>query len=211
MLGIAIALSAPAAAQSGDPGFGRFFTTPRTRSELDNARENYTLDRPPPRDPREEQAADRPQQVQLNGMILRSDGSGQAWINGSPKGQIGGSVESVTIDTAGARPRAVVTLPGGERVTLRPGEVFSLESGRVRDAFQHKAAEPEPEAPEENETTEQDGDKTADHPEAEAFDESELADQDSRILLLEKRLEKLESSIKTDETTGDASTESERN
>lgn len=194
-----LAAGAPAQSeQSGsDPGFGRFFTTPGTRAELNNARDNYTGDtpsRPAPSTARP--AREAPQSVKLNGVILRSDGSGQVWINGSSSADSRGVVEAVSLDRSRRnRPVAAVTMPGGNSINLRPGEEFSLKTGKVRDSFQQEGVRPEKPASGDDKAAEDDAEKTAESEDMEEFDEAELADRDFRIRLLEKRLEKLESSL----------------
>ena len=168
---------------------GRFFTDPKTRMELNMARDRFDFN--PAVDAAPEQSVEQLflPEVSLNGLIIRGDGSTEVWVNdvGSVRNQsISQELKLNTRHLHGSTVR--VSLPGGETIQLKPGQVYSLETAKVREAYESLPDElPEP-APIEEETPE-----TVEAEVVEEFDESVLAeDQDSKIRLLEERIQKLE-------------------
>ncbi len=181
LLCIASLLPAWAVAEDDDVHFGRLFTEPKTRDNLDESRKQNSSEHLPMADEMEEDAAVTV--LKMDGVILRRDGSAEVWINGVRSD----SPQAVRRSTGN---RFEVALPGGGEVVLKPGQVYSLENRRVIEGYEVEkllAAErkaSEPEAGAETKATE----PAAAKPEAAKeqpteFDESELAKQDFGIKL----------------------------
>jgi hypothetical protein len=196
LLGIAIVLSIPAvlsAQAQGEPEFGRFFIDHKTRMELDHARDTWQ-----PSTQAETEDAQTIQElflpeVKLNGLIIRSDGSGEVWVNNAPSFSDNAISKELKINTRHLRNNQVrISLPDGGTVNLKPGQIYSLESQRIREAYEDyipRVMTPMPE-PVEEENTEPE--KPVETAKDEGFDESVLAESESKIKLLEERIEKLE-------------------
>lgn len=194
----AVIASGPVPARQDAP-FDRFFTSAATRAELDRARSRYDVESPPS-GPAEIREPVEVEDVTVNGLIMRSDGTGQVWVNRSSETDRSGSVRSITLDSSDkSEPAVTLTLPGGNQVKLRPGEVFSLETGAVREAYQStEKARPEPETPPEEaeaKPDDPDDEQVSNTESLPRFDESRLAERELRIQLLEERLEGLESQL----------------
>jgi hypothetical protein len=180
-----------AAAAEDQPGFGRLFTESKTRQQLDASRKQNSSERLPvvEEEVEEEEGVTA---LKVDGMIMRNDGSSEVWVNGistrnSPRQGILQGGNSLR-----------VAVPGGE-VTLKPGQVYSLESRRVLEGYEaakELEAERKPEEAAVQETIQNFAtagntattpqDKTSDQTTADKgaqFDESELGKQDSTIKL----------------------------
>jgi hypothetical protein len=195
-----LAVNLPAFAADEPIKLGRLFTDPKTRAELDQARNQYSAERLEMLANQQELEENVPAEVRMDGVVIRNDGSTEAWVNGSSTLKGGGRSGQELLN----RPRPAggnryrVTLPGGEEVVLKPGQVYSLEAQRVLEGYEAgKELELEPVEPAEAEQNAE-APKVAGNAAAATatagaeFDESKLANQDSRIKLLEERLEKLE-------------------
>lgn len=182
---------------AGGADFDRFFTAKKTRMQLDQAREQYKFISPRGNNAsiEESQQLVLPD-VKVDGMIIRRDGSTQVWVNSAVSansGDLGNKVERSARRTKDGRVR--LTLPSGEIVNLKPGQVYSMETERVREAYEE--IHEEPVAENENQQKPENGEvpeKTqSEDKQAAAFDEAALAkDQDAKIKLLEERVHKLE-------------------
>lgn len=201
LLSLASLLPAPACAED-EVRFGRLFTEPGTRRQLDESRQQSSSAQslPAVEEDLEEIAITT---LKVDGVLMRRDGSTEVWVNG-----VRGDSQ-LTVQRAG-RDRFRVSLPGGGEVILKPGQVYSFESRRVLEGYEaDKETTPEPEQAPEAVAAQQPAQasvivktgpvKTAEakapNPPAdppEQFDETELVDQDFRIKLLEERMEKLE-------------------
>lgn len=182
-----------AAAQS-EEDLGRFFLERNTRNQLNQAREQYSAIGPVTEDEKAPQDTLFPE-VKVKGLVVRSDGSSEIWLNNaSTVGKDGISQEVRSVTKRVNRERVQVTLPDGKYVTLMPGQVYTPDSQKVLELYQTQMpAEPIEPAPE---------DKTPENPEEQAgteepeedkgFDESILAETDTKIKLLEERIQKLE-------------------
>lgn len=115
------------------------FTTPEQRERLDRIRAEATaeeLAREPEPEPSPERGAaaapQPPPRVHLRGFVRRSKGPSAVWVNSGNtlqgaavgEGLAAGSVEGATV---------VVTLPDGQQVRLKPGQIWDPESGKVVD------------------------------------------------------------------------------
>lgn len=197
LLTILLALHAAAGTcAESDAEFERFFTDKRTRMQLNQAREQHSFISPggitPAGDTQELVLPD----IKFNGMIIRQDGSTQVWVSGGGSAQgdeIGEKVERNVRRTKNNR--VLMTLPSGETVSLKPGQVYSMETERIREAYEGAESptietEAKSAAPETREGTE--NAQAEDKPEAE-LDEAALdEDPDGKIGPLEERLEMLE-------------------
>jgi hypothetical protein len=200
-----LTINSPAFAAEEAIKLERLFTDRKTRAELDQARNQYSAERLEILANQQELEENVPAEVRMDGVVIRSNGSTEAWINGSSTLK-GTGQELLNRPRSAGGNRFRVTLPGGEEVVLKPGQVYSLERQRVLEGYE-AGKEFEPELIEEAVDT-----GTAENPQTAApasaaagekppaaaatagaeFDESQLATPDSRIKLLEERLQKLE-------------------
>ncbi len=110
---------------------GRLFTTAAERHALDKLRrenrpQNDIIDREP--------AEKKAKLMVYNGIITRSNGDKQIWINGKQvKG--GKGPEGIRIYKGPDRHhRVTVTVPEKNRVVkIKPGQYWNLESGKIAD------------------------------------------------------------------------------
>ena len=144
-------LAIPALAQEAQ--FGRLFLTPDQRAALDNARRNK-IRAEATRKPKPVAARD----VQVDGVVRRSDGESYVWINGK-------AVEDQTADgvrvapIAGAQSSVAVRDPDkGRTLRLKVGQRADLVTGKISEAYesrrlqaaQETKQEPSAEAPAES-------------------------------------------------------------
>ena len=112
------------AATAAQAQIGRLFTTPAERRQLDIAR---GLVAPPPPPPVLE-APPAPQPVTVNGFVRRSSGKSTVWVNNEAqdgaRNRFSGPAQA---------PRVTVTLPSGQRVTVKPGQSVDANAGTVTD------------------------------------------------------------------------------
>lgn len=182
---------------AGDMEFDRFFTDKKTRMQLDQAREQYKFISPRGNAPADESQELVLPEVKVNGIIVRGDGSTEVWVNSATPGGngLGGNVERSARRTKDGRVR--LTLPSGKTVDLKPGQVYSMETEQVREAYEEvqetaPAGNKIEEKPANREASEKD--QPGDSRES-AFNESTLAkDPGAKIKLLEERVQRLESS-----------------
>jgi hypothetical protein len=75
-----------------------------------------------------------PASVRLQGMVRRSDGNDEVWLDGGRIGVVGG---------VNAQDRVPVRIPGTDRrVWLKPGQVLDTATGAVRESYQTGRAVP---------------------------------------------------------------------
>lgn len=205
LLSLASLPFAPAYAED-EVRFGRLFTEPGTREQLDESRKQSSSAQPLPEAEDVEDAAITT--LKVDGVLMRRDGSTEVWVNGVRDDS------QLKVQRAG-RDRFRVSVPGGGEVILKPGQIYSFESRRVLEGYEaDKELASEPATASQAAATQQPAQssvivKTAPPmkaPEAKAatppathradpaaeFDETELVEQDFRIKLLEERMEKLE-------------------
>lgn len=129
-------LAAAGYAAAQPPYIGRLFTKPDERAELDRLREAggrkaapaqpqaaatseaVTPPAPPP----------PPEPIAVTGIVTRSDGKSVVWINGTPQS------DQPVSTAAGGTPAATVTLPSGQRATVKAGQAVDVTTGAVGDA-----------------------------------------------------------------------------
>lgn len=179
-----------------DAGFDRFFTDKKTRMQLDQAREQHSLI-----SPRGGAAVNQAEElvlpdVRLDGMIIRNDGSAKVWINST------GSIHEETLgdkvehNAHRAKDGSIrITLPSGKTVKLKPGQVYSMETERVSEAYEETHKPPVTENHDEDNTETFD---TAENtqldkqPEVGLNEATLVDDPDAKINLLEGRGQRLE-------------------
>jgi hypothetical protein len=182
---------------AGDMEFDRFFTDKKTRMQLDQAREQYKFISPRGNASAEDSQELVLPEVKVDGIIIRGDGSTEVWVNSATPGGngLGDNVERSARRTKDGRVR--LTLPSGKTVDLKPGQVYSMETEHIREAYEGvqetapagNKIEEKSSSPEVSEK-----DQPGDSRES-AFNESTLAkDPDAKIKLLEERIQRLESS-----------------
>lgn len=169
--------------------FDRLFSSAHTRAGLNEARMKFRIDESIPA---EDETAIQQRNIKLNGVLIRSDGSSQIWINDKAQADGAGPVEAARLKKANTA-QVSVTMRDGTQVLLKPGEIYSLETGAIREAYEQRQPVIPPDLAVRAEESEQDAENEAASFE---FEESKLAEQDSRIHLLESRLEQLESTLK---------------
>lgn len=181
---------------AGDIEFDRFFTDKKTRMQLDQAREQYRYISPRGNTSAEESQELVLPEVKVDGMIIRGDGSTEVWVNSTASGRdgLGDNVERSAKRTKDGHVR--LTLPSGKTVNLKPGQIYSMETERVREVYeeaQDKSSADDKVESEPESRKVSGNDQPGDKKEA-AFNEATLAkDQDAKIKLLEERVQKLES------------------
>lgn len=135
-LAILVLAVAAAHAFAEPPQIGRLFTTPAEREGLDRLRDaggqapapepvaaavaTEAQPAPPPPPP--------PEPIAVTGIVTRSDGKSVVWINGTPQ-----TDQHVTA-RPGATPTATVTLPSGQRASVKAGQAIDVTTGAVGDA-----------------------------------------------------------------------------
>ena len=181
---------------SADAGFDRFFTDKKTRMQLDQAREQHSFI-----SPRGSAAVDQAEElvlpdVRLDGMIIRNDGSAKVWINSTGSIHEENLGDKVERDAHRAKDGSIrITLPSGKTVKLKPGQVYSMEAERVREAYEKIHEPPAAENPVDDQTETSDTAENAQmdkEPEVGFNEAALLEDPDAKIKLLEDRVQKLE-------------------
>lgn len=128
--------SAAGYAAAEPPDIGRLFTTSAERAGLDRLRDAggrqaapepvqatavvEAQPAPPPPPP--------PEPISVTGIVTRSDGKSVVWINGTPQ------ADQAVSTAPGATPSATVTLPSGQRATVKAGQAVDVTTGAVGDA-----------------------------------------------------------------------------
>ncbi|SFV05158.1 hypothetical protein [Pseudoduganella namucuonensis] len=124
-------LAQPCLAQNQAAPLGRLFNTPQDRALLDARRLQGGAPvepAPPPVAAPAEQPPPPPPPMQLNGVLLRSNGKSTVWVNQSPLPEGSGTV---------AKDRSVtLRLPSGQRVTLKPGQSYDESTGVIQNEGQ---------------------------------------------------------------------------
>ena len=144
LVAVALSLLAPAGDLHAQSRIGRLFSSPEQRAELDRLREGAgaaedaaPLPDPPARESRPETGRETPAlAATLNGVVVRGDGLGVAWIDGIeiPAGSSTRAGAHVATERApDGRLRIRLSL-GRTTAVLAPGQ-FVDESGRVRNGY----------------------------------------------------------------------------
>lgn len=104
---------------------GRLFFSPEQRANLDLRRKARMPDKPA--------APIAAPTTRVDGYVKRSGGPSTVWINGEALGE--GAGEAPRIDASRERGTVSVTVEGGGRVRLKPGETLDRGNGDVRDVL----------------------------------------------------------------------------
>ncbi len=119
--GLLLAASAPRAELAG-----RFFFAPQERAALDALRNTGVAPGVG--------AASGP--ITVNGLVSRSSGKSTIWINQVPQRE-NENPQGVTIQQGKtSKPSAVLLLPSGKKVEIKPGQTFDAGKGKIREGYQ---------------------------------------------------------------------------
>lgn len=149
VLSLILALSSSLLATSANAApddFGRLFSRPAERKNLDVLRQNQKLKVITPQDLQPDQAisaapAELPDPIALQGFVKRSDGASTLWINNKAV-QEGSAVDNVQIGRLqGKKSNADngsdslnVRIPAnGKQVRLKAGQVYMPEINQIRE------------------------------------------------------------------------------
>lgn len=139
----------PAFPGRADDTFGRFFTTPAERENLDQLRNSKARQQPEIKLPEEDLARERKpversvplNRIVLKGLVYRKDGRSTAWVNdgNSYEGNMGSQYtnvdrirpDRVTLDVTGS----------GSEIKLRPGQAYLPATNAVQDVITDQNAE----------------------------------------------------------------------
>ena len=125
--------------------FGRLFSTPNQRQQLDELRKNQTdikievtdAELAVDQNPIVETAATG--ELRLKGLVYRNDGKNTAWINDSNsyEGDLSSQYTGVNEDSVDAD-EVVIEMGGADsgKLSLKVGESFNPADGSVRDLIQ---------------------------------------------------------------------------
>lgn len=138
---------------------GRLFTSPQDRAELDELRRIAALPvpepapEPIPRAQPQPEVENEPQgldfsRLVINGVVRRSGGPSQVWLNGDLLERGSVSREGVAVEsTRSARDGVRLRLPSGAgTVALRPGQQIDIDSGTLLEAYETRAESEAPSA-----------------------------------------------------------------
>ena len=138
------------------PRIGRLFSSPEQRIELDRLRDDPGLGAEAETEPaagrtgpesRPAPASGPPAfPVTVNGVVLRSDGRRVAWVNGAETATGTTTSAGLRIDAAPGKGLRIRWPGGRTSAALEPGQTIDAK-GRVRDAYERRAAPGAPEMP----------------------------------------------------------------
>ncbi len=117
--------------------FGRIFTTAKQRAILDNIR-RYSKQKKA--GSKILQTVFNNKEVNVNGVVIRSDGINTVWINGKTNLNTNTSEAGVKIYRKDIKSDSVtITLSNSsKRITLKPGQAVDPLSGKIRDRYRTK-------------------------------------------------------------------------
>jgi hypothetical protein len=121
--------------------FGRLFTTPAQRAELDYLRKTTKIPVAKLEETEEfESTATKslPSAVSMQGYVKRGDGKkGTVWINNTPV-QENSSTSELQVGKLGSENRVEVKIPAnGKRLSLKAGQVYDPETNAVLETSAH--------------------------------------------------------------------------
>ncbi|HWQ38590.1 MAG TPA: hypothetical protein VNM24_08275 [Burkholderiales bacterium] len=129
-------------AGAAEPQLGRLFFTPQQRAALDAGRRIFAAKKSDDH-PRPARQSRRPREIELNGIVMRSDGERTVWVNG--KSYYRGSPRGLEILTDPGRPASArIRLPGKKTTDLRVGQRLEAGSGEVHEKYLGASAGPQP-------------------------------------------------------------------
>jgi hypothetical protein len=131
-----------------EPVFGRLYTTPKQREQLDELRnrapqEAITIDIAESTDtvdPTDSEVITS-QSITLDGIVYRSDGKNTAWVNRSSTNEGNLETQFRKVDEKDVRSNQVkITLPDNQtQVDLKVGQQYDVNSREVRDMMKDPA------------------------------------------------------------------------
>ncbi|MBZ0104301.1 MAG: hypothetical protein K8H84_01605 [Sulfuricella denitrificans] len=126
-----------------DEALGRLFYTQEQRVRMDAARQHERSIRID-----EEESTPPPVNIQLNGVITRSDGRSTVWINNKVH-SADQALPGVVVDGRSGRSGEVgVAVPGVRgNVSLKVGQSIDVTSGQVEEVYRRPSPAPLPESP----------------------------------------------------------------
>lgn len=116
------------AAYYDESALGRLFTTPQQRHKIDAFRKGKSVGIT------HEQSS--PTDVNVQGMVIRSDGKSTVWVNGKStleSSRVGGV--DVKLNSLNHKTDSVTVVINNKAVRLKPGQVWSEDSGKVTDSY----------------------------------------------------------------------------
>ena len=129
------------------PAFQRLFTTPNERLLLDKKRQRI-LHPTHVKKKRKKPYKELPQNLSINGFILREDGRNTVWINGKATKHKSRTEHGVRIRTDKRREKVRISLPdSGKRITLKAGQSFNTQDGKVQESYMIVPPPPKPKTP----------------------------------------------------------------
>ncbi len=149
LLALAQSLCVPSLQAAPDDDFGRLFSRPGERKNLDVMRQNQKLKVITQQDLQRESATDDepvalPEPVTLQGYVKRSDGSTTLWVNSKPV-QENSEVDDVEIGHLTKQQGVVknssdslnVNIPAtGKHIRLKAGQMYEPETNQIKELRQ---------------------------------------------------------------------------
>lgn len=132
--------------------FGRLFTDPERRADLDVVRDEHEYGKPPkapePVEMRKDSKAHPPAlpQMTINGVVLRSSGNDTSWVNGARILSGQATPEGIRVEPRRSTSPAVrLVLPSGVDTTpIKPGQRIDVVSGTIVETYREPAREASP-------------------------------------------------------------------
>jgi hypothetical protein len=117
-----------AAAYYDESALGKLFTTPEQRQRIDAFRKGKSMG------VTREQVS--PTDVKVQGIVTRSDGKSTVWVNGKSTLE-GSSVGGVNVNLNSINDKSDKVTVGINKKTVRlkPGQVWSEDSGKISDSY----------------------------------------------------------------------------
>jgi hypothetical protein len=116
--------------------FGRLFTTPAERANLDHLRQTAkpAALKETPTEETEASTPVMPSSIAVQGYVKRGDGQkSTVWVNNQPLRENSANGE-VQVGTLGKDSQIQITVPAsGQNLKLKAGQVYSPDSGQIQD------------------------------------------------------------------------------
>ncbi|BCM23841.1 hypothetical protein [Methyloradius palustris] len=126
--------------------FGRLFTTPAERTNLNYMRQTARLQSQEQADGIEKVAPPViPSEISMQGYVKRSDGKkGTVWINNQPMQENTSNSEVTVGKMHGDNNQVPLTLPAnGKNLSLKAGQIYKPETDSVSEVSAHSSSEKE--------------------------------------------------------------------
>lgn len=124
-----------------DDALGALFTTPHQRVLLDrlslNPGEETVVDESSP----VAVASDEPvKKVKVGGLVVNSKGQSTTWLNHDDGASVTNSDKTVKATAGSAGKVDVLIQREGKQISLKPGQEFNADTGKVSDPYQNTTA-----------------------------------------------------------------------